>query len=59
MYALADQPLDARARAAHAEYLASHVRNRHGPVVYDAAAVGVDPDAIRAALAAYRAAFGV
>ena len=59
VYALADQSLDARARAAHAEYLASHVRNRHGRVVYDPAAVGIDVDAIRADLTDYRDAFGV
>ncbi|WP_374210628.1 sulfotransferase family protein [Dermatobacter hominis] len=59
VYSLAGQPLDGRARAAHAEYLAGHRRNRHGRVVYDAAAVGVDPDGIRSDLAGYRDAFGV
>ncbi len=59
VYGLAGQPLDARARAAHAEYLASHRRNRHGAVVYDPAAVGIDPDDVRAGLAGYRERFGV
>jgi hypothetical protein len=59
IYRLAGQPLDARARAAHAEYLAGHRRNRHGKVVYDPAAVGIDPDAVRSSLAAYCDAFGV
>jgi len=58
-YRLADQPLDARARAAHAGYLESHRRNRHGSVVYDPAAVGIDPVASRAALSDYCGRFGV
>lgn len=59
LYELAGQPLDARARAAHAEYLAGHRRDRHGRVLHDADAVGVDVDAVREATAEYRDAFGV
>ena len=59
VYELAGQPLDARARAAHAGYLASHPRNRHGAVAYDPVAVGIDPDAVRTRLAGYRDRFGV
>ena len=59
VYRLAGQPLDGRARAAHREYLDGHRRNRHGRVVYDPAAVGVDPTAIRSSLSDYRDAFGV
>jgi hypothetical protein len=58
-YALAGQPLDARARAAHAGYLTSHQRNRHGAVIYDPAAVGIDPSATRAGLVEYCERFGV
>ena len=53
VYALADQPLDDRARAAQAAYLADHQRNRYGAVRYDLAPFGVDPDALRARFAPY------
>ena len=53
IYELADQPLDDRARAAHAAYLATHQRERHGGLVYDLADFGVDPDACRAGYADY------
>lgn len=59
VYALAGQPLDARARAAHSEYLSGHRRNRHGKVAYDPSAVGIDPSSVRSSLTDYRAAFGV
>jgi hypothetical protein len=58
-YELAGQPLDVRARAAHEGYLESHRRNRHGRVVYEPAAVGIDPVRARAALSAYCDRFGV
>ncbi len=53
VYALAGQPLDDRAIAAHAEYLATHARNRHGAVIYEPERIGVDPAAVRARLADY------
>ena len=59
VYRLAGQPLDGRAAAAHAEYLAGHRRNRHGRVLHDAAAVGIDRDTVSAATSDYRDAFGV
>lgn len=59
IYDLAGQPLDARARAAQGEYIASHVRNRHGRVVADPSTVGIDPAAVRSSLTAYRSRFGV
>jgi hypothetical protein len=59
IYELAGQPLDDRARDGHAEYLASHQRDRHGRVVRDPAAVGIDVEERRAALRGYAARFGV
>lgn len=59
VYALAEQPLDDGADAAHRDYLATHQRNRHGAVIYDAAALGIDPDDVRRRLSAYRDRFGV
>lgn len=58
-YDLAGQPIDARARAAHEGYLESHRRNRHGRVIYEPAAVGIDPVRARGALSAYCDRFGV
>lgn len=59
VYGLAGQPLDERAAAAHAEYLATHQRNRHGAVIYEPERIGVDPAAVRAALTEYCERFGV
>ena len=59
VYSLAGQPLDARARAAHSGYLESHPRNRHGKVVYDQRAVGIDAGAARRGLADYCERFGI
>lgn len=59
VYALAGQPLDERADAAHRDYLATHQRNRHGAVIYDPAALGIDPGDVRRRLNAYCARFGV
>jgi hypothetical protein len=53
IYELADQPLDERARAGHAAYIASHRRERHGGLVYDLADFGIDPDECRAGFADY------
>lgn len=57
IYALAGQPLDDRARRAMADFRALHPRGRHGFVDYDLAALGLDAEAIDAALADYRARF--
>jgi len=53
IYELAGQPLDDRARAAHAAYLDSHRRERHGGLVYDLADFGLDPDVLRRGFAPY------
>jgi hypothetical protein len=53
IYELADQPLDDRARAAHADYLASHQRERHGGLIYDLDDFGLDADDLRAGFAPY------
>jgi Sulfotransferase family len=59
IYALAGQPLDREARAAHDRYLASHRRDRHGRVLYDLADLGLDAGERGAALLPYRRRFGV
>ncbi len=59
VYELAGQPLDDEARAAHRDYSASHVRNRHGAVIYEPDVLGIDPAAVRAELADYCDRFGV
>ena len=53
IYELAGQPLDDRARNGHADYLASHQRERHGGLIYDLADFGIDPDECRAGFASY------
>ncbi len=53
IYAAADQPLTEGARAAMDEFLTTHPRGRHGTVVHDLAAVGVDPEERRGAMTAY------
>ncbi|CAN5576843.1 sulfotransferase [soil metagenome] len=59
IYALADQPLDDRARAAHAEYLSTHVRDRHGRVEYSFEPFGIDPASVAERHADYCERFGV
>ena len=53
IYELADQPLDERARAAHADYLASHQRERHGGLIYDLSDFGLDRDDLARRFAPY------
>jgi hypothetical protein len=55
VYALAGQPFDAR--GALEAYLADHPRGRHGGIVYDAAAVGLDRDELDVGFTAYRRRF--
>ena len=59
IYALAGQPLEAASRAAMDAYRRDHVRDRHGRVAYEPAALGIDPDERALALARYRTRFGV
>ncbi len=59
IYEVAGQPLDRRARTSMARFVDQHPRGRHGTVVYDPAAVGIDPGERAAALAFYARRFGV
>lgn len=59
IYALADQPLDERARRAHADYLAHHERDRHGKVVYEFEPFGLEPGALRTRFEPYVERFGI
>ena len=59
VYAVAGQPLDERARSAMAAYMEAHPRGRHGTVVYDAAALGIDRAERRKALQFYVDRFGL
>jgi hypothetical protein len=59
VYELAGQPLDERARASMAAFMAEHPRGRFGGVEYDLAEFGLDPAERRRALAFYTERFGV
>ena len=59
VYAVAGQPLGPSSRAAMDGYRRDHVRDRHGRVAYDLAALGLDPAERASALAFYRDRFGV
>lgn len=59
IYALADQPLDDAARAAHRTYLDGHQRDRHGRVAYSLEPFGTDAPTVAARHAAYCRRFGV
>ena len=57
IYAVADLPLDDRARAGHASYLLEHQRDRHGGLIYDLADFAIDPEECRAGFSEYIARF--
>ncbi len=59
VYELAGQLLDDAALAAQRAYASTHVRNRHGAVVYEPDVLGIDPAEVRASLADYCNAFSV
>jgi Sulfotransferase family len=59
IYELADQPYGPDSRAAHADYVAHHERDRHGKVAYEFEQFGVDPEALRERLQPYVDRFGV
>jgi hypothetical protein len=59
VYDLAGQPMDDRARAAMAAFMAAHPRGKYGAVVYDLAQFGLDPAERREALSFYTERFGI
>ena len=59
IYRLADQPFDDAARAATANYIATHERDRFGKVIYDVDSIGIDVPARRAAMRDYSERFGI
>ncbi len=59
LYDLAGQPLDERARWAHAGYLADHRRNRHGRIRYALEPFGLDAEQLREDFAPYTERFGL
>ncbi|MCU0310025.1 MAG: sulfotransferase [Acidimicrobiales bacterium] len=59
IYELADQPMDAAAEAALAEYGATHQRDRHGKVIYDPTQLGLDVARRRADMRAYSERFSI
>jgi hypothetical protein len=59
VYDLAEQPLDDRARASMASFMAAHPRGRFGAVSYDLSQFGLDAADRRRALAFYTERFGV
>jgi Sulfotransferase family len=54
IYALAGEPMTPERRADIDAYLAGHPRGRYGTITYDPAALGLDPEERRRALAFYR-----
>jgi hypothetical protein len=59
IYDVAGQPMTDESRAAMEAFMQTHPRGRHGTVVYDPDAVGIDPAERRRALAFYCDRFGV
>ena len=57
IYELAGQPFDDGVRAAMQRFIATHPRGRHGDVVYDLSAVGLDAEDVTRRLAGYRRRF--
>ena len=53
IYSVADQPLEALSLAKMAEYSAANPRGRHGTVIYDLKALGLDAGALREQTRAY------
>jgi hypothetical protein len=54
IYDLAGQPFGTEVRESMAAFTAEHPRGRHGEVIYDHAAVGLDPDDVARRLGGYR-----
>ncbi|MED5811660.1 sulfotransferase [Mycolicibacterium sp. 050232] len=57
VYRLADQPFGDDVRAAMSDFLTEHPRGRYGGVIYDAAALNLDPAALAERFRAYRERF--
>ncbi len=60
IYALADLPMNAGARASLDAYMAANPRGKHGRILYDLKGdFGIEPDALRERFAFYSERFGV
>ena len=59
IYAAAGQPLEALSLARMAEYTAANPRGRHGAVIYDLKALGLDASVLRERMRAYAERFGL
>ena len=59
IYQRAGQPVTVASESAMRAFLADHPRGRHGGVLYDLAAFGIDRDLLRPALAFYAERFGI
>jgi hypothetical protein len=59
IYRLADQPMDAPARAAITDYIDTHGRSRHGGLIYDLADFGLDAGELRQRMIDYTDRFDI
>jgi hypothetical protein len=59
IYQLADQPMTATALTAMESFMSDHPRGRHGKIIYDLAALGLDRQERRKALAFYTERFAL
>jgi hypothetical protein len=59
IYELAGQPMDDRAEAALADYIASHERDRFGKIIYDTEQIGIDVPTRREQMRAYSEHFDI
>ena len=59
IYALAGQPYGDGPRQAHAQYVATHQRDRHGKIVYELEPFGLDATDLRTLFANYSEAFAI
>jgi len=59
IYDLAGQPMTQGSESSMRAFMADHPRGRHGGVLYDLAAFGIDQDRLRRAMTFYADRFGV
>jgi hypothetical protein len=59
IYQVAGQPVTAESESAMRAFLTDHPRGRHGGVLYDLAAFGIDRDHLRRTMAFYADRFGI